>query len=229
MKINTKELESNLCDNLIRNHFLDSEPVLVESWEVSAYQMRRVLMDRHNSPYFHPLYKGVVRTNAFSFYAMCFYAFMSGVEYAVIKNGNIFPNWDYWTMHRYIGDELSFQASIFWKGLKNSNSLLLGMAGCDQMGRKGVMAYRIIAMVIEGFFSHEGIEDFEVLDEDGYETEELISEELVSNVPEVLASFHRIGIVCAFQALSLGKTDEGKANDYILWGGPGMLKIGFLR
>ena len=220
MRINIKELENVLCANLANNQYLVGTPILIESWEVSPYDIRRVLLDKNKSPYFYPLYKGVFKTNDFSFYGLCFYAFMSGVEYALIKNNNKYSKWDYWTMHRNVGDELSIQALSLWKGLQELNPLMLGAGGYGHMGSKGKMAYSIVSMVIDAYFGDKGVEDFEVLDEDGYETKLF-----VSNVPEVLSSFHRIGTICAFQVFAMSKTNEKEADEYILWGGVGMAKF----
>ena len=62
--------------------------------------------------------------------------------------------------------------------------------------------------------------DFQVLDEDGYETG--LS---VSNIPAVLESFHRIATICAFQVFAMGKANEKDAKEYVLWGGVGMTKF----
>ena len=220
MRINTKELESVLCANLANNQYLVGTPILIESWEVSPYDIRRVLLDRNKSPYFYPFYNGAFKTNAFSFYGLCFYAFMSGVEYALIKNNNKYSEWDYWTMHRYVCDEMSMQALYLWMGLQELNPMMLGAGGYTCMGRKGKMAYSIVSKVIDSYFGDNGVEDFDVLDEDGYETK--LS---VCNVPEVLASFHRIGTICAFQVFAMSKANEKEADEYILWGGIGMSKF----
>lgn len=220
MRINTSELESVLCTNLAENQYLVGTPVLVQTFEVSAYDIKRVLLDKNKSPYFYPLYKGAYKTNVLSFYDLCFYAFMSGVEYALIKNGNVCPEWDYWTMHRYVGDEMLMQALCLRRGLRESNPHLLRAGGFGFMGSKGRMAYAIVSRVIDAYFEDKGIEDFQVLDEDGYETG--LS---VSNIPAVLESFHRIATICAFQVFAMGKANEKNAKEYVLWGGVGMTKF----
>lgn len=219
MRVNTKEFENILCGNLIENGCLQN-PVLIESWEVSAYNLHRVLLNREKSPYFYPHYEGIFNISDLSFYEICFYSFMSGVEYAVMKNNTRFKNIDYWEMHKYVGGDMLFQAVNLHRGIKALDPSYLQLGGIQDMGRKGFMSYRIVSMVVNSYFSQKGILDFKVLDESGFEDESPIS-----NISDVLATLHRVGIVCAFDYLAKEKNNEIDAKEFKLFGGPGMNKF----
>lgn len=216
MKIDTHLLYVNLRNQLEYNGKLPQVPELVEDWLIEPWRIHRTLIDKNKSPYFHPYFEGIPMR--LSFYEMCFFAFMSGVEYSFLKNSVRFRNIDYWEMHKTIRAKFMIQAKMLYKGALSRDKMSLFMGGASEMGKGGVETYMIIANSINLIFKQVfHIEDHEIFDEEGYEIESLIN-----NLPDVLHVFHDVATLCSKYIIDMNEQEFRKNT---MMGGPGMSSI----
>lgn len=216
MNIDTELLYINLRKQLEYNKKLPEIPELVEEWLVKPWIIHRTLIRRDKSPYFHPMYEGVPMR--LTFYEMCFFAFFSGVEYSFLKNTERFCDIDYWEMHKAIRDKFIIQGKMLYKGAKTRDNMALMLGGASDMGKGGVLTYMIIANFINFYFKEVyNLNDEDIFDEYGFE--QSIS---VSNLSEVLHTFHDVATLCSKYVLDMNE-EEFKKNS--LFGGPGMTNI----
>lgn len=224
MNVNVRELYNVALYNIANNDLLPADLAIdwdcidiKDDWLVPGWKIAKVLTDRRGSPYFWNGYQGLPMR--MSFYRLCFFSFFSGVMYSIIKNGNIVNQWDYWNMHKYLSSDFLAQSMFLYSGVGSNNKTTLMLGGATDFDREGLMVYAVIHSVINHYFKHYDIDDFDIFDEDGW----MVDFEL-SNLADVLETFHRLG--AASVAFSLSEApDSYRLKGKRLWGGKGMAQI----
>ena len=224
MKVNIVELYKDVLYNIENNEllpydvFIDWDCIDINpDWLVPGWIIAKVLTDRNGSPYLWSGYKGT--DMRMPFYPLCFFSFFSGIMYSIVKNGNIVSHWDYWTMHKHLGSDFITQCMFLYSGISSNNRTTLMLGGATDFDKEGLMVYAIVHGVINHYFKHYDIDNFSIFDEDGF----LVDFEL-SNLPDVLETFHRLGATCV--AFSLSESpDAFPLKGKRLWGGKGMAQL----
>lgn len=222
MNVNTSKLYSQILSNLETDnlfpcldfHTLDAididDKCLVPSW-----QIRDALINPDKSPYFWKGYKGV--SVRWTFYSVCFFAFVSGIMFSVVKKGNIVNQWNYWWMHKHLSSNFILESITLEQGiaLKNRNTIDLIKGDIDV---EGIQMYSLIYWTIHNYFPYIGVQDFDLFDD-----ELLPINRNMVNIDDVLEIFHRAG--CACHEIASYKVDDGRIRGKCIWGGPGMSQI----
>ena len=225
MKISTTSLYSLLIENLSnidllpKDMFPSWDAIDIENeWLESGWNIKNVLYNPNSpnqSPYFWRGYRGIPMR--MHFYQLCFFTFLSGVMFSVIKNGNIRKDWNYWQMHKYMGPNLILQSALMETAISNWNNLQMDIA-CGDMDLEGIQMYSLVHWIINNYFPHIGVTNFAIVDEDGIPVDYPIE-----NLADVLATFHRFGAACF--AVSLIDVDDCRLRGKRIWGGQGMSQI----
>lgn len=227
MKVDISRIYTILLDNFAQQRlfpydlFIAWDAIEIEESALeSGYNIYSVLCSPEKSPYFWHGYKGI-RHNM-PFYSLCFFAFYSGVMYAIIKNNQL-KHWSYWDMHKRLGSDFLLECIILETAIKNRNAQQIDIIK-GSMDVEGVQMFSLVQWIINNYFTSIGIANFKILDENNNPLENLP----ITNIDSVLSVFHRFG--CACFSIAKYDGDDCRMRNKQIWGGTGMAQIfNFMR